>query len=125
MDDPAIIMLFVQMQNVLFFLAVPPEVKKIDETVRLKTGDTHSIQIPFSAYPMPKVSWKFKGGKLPDPRRFTEETIIGLITLRLSKVQRTDSGDYTLHVENEFGSTSCKVKVIVTGKHKLFYSSSC
>ena len=94
--------------------------EKIDDTVYLKAGETHSIQVPFSAYPMPKVSWKFKGGRLPDARRFMEETIIGLITLRLSKVQRTDSGDYTLHVENEFGSTSCKVKVVVTGEHSEY-----
>ena len=34
--------------------------EKLQQTVYLKVGGGHAVEIPFSAYPMPKTEWKFK-----------------------------------------------------------------
>jgi titin len=98
-----------------YFAAPPKFLKEIDETITLKTGGSHAIEIPFSAYPMPKVEWHFKTGKLPDAKRFKPETIIGMTAMTIAKVVRKDSGIYTLTLENEHGKCDCKFTLIVLG----------
>ena len=97
-------------------LAPPKFLKEIDETITLKVGASTAIEIPFSAYPMPKVQWRFNGGKLPDPRRFKPETIIGMTSMTIAKVVRKDSGQYTLALENEHGKCDCKFTLVVLGR---------
>ena len=98
-------------------LSVPPKfnLDKIQKTIYLKVGGGTAIEIPFSAYPMPDAEWKFKGGRLPDAKRMKTDMIIGMSSLVLSKVKRSDSGDYSIELENEFGKASVSVKVIVQG----------
>ena len=101
-------------------LAAPPKfTKELEETITLKAGASHVLELPFSANPMPKVKWTFNGSAaLPDKKRFTEETIRCLTTLRMSKVTRKDAGLYKVELENVHGSTTYSVRLIVLGEYR-------
>ena len=89
---------------------------KHKEKLVMKAGASTVIEIPFEASPMPEVSWKFKGGRMPDSRRFKEETIRGMTSLILSKVVASDAGEYTLNMENPFGRDLLTVRLVVLGR---------
>ena len=109
---------FVTTQTCCLAIAAPPKFTKSDmeETMTLKAGQSTAIEIPCSGYPQPKVTWQYNKTKLPDVKRIREETIIGMTSLTLAKVIRTDSGSYTVTLENEFGQASFTVKLIVLGE---------
>ncbi|CAH1802732.1 unnamed protein product [Owenia fusiformis] len=86
------------------------------EKLVLKSGTSAVIEVPFSGSPQPKVSWKFNSGSLPDARRIKVETIRNMTALTLSRVERSDSGEYTLKLSNEGGKVELNVKVIVLDK---------
>ena len=88
---------------------------KYKETIIVKAGKSLALEIPFNGSPEPTVTWTYNGGDLPSKKRMVEETVSGLTCLRLSKVQRSDSGDYNLQVVNENGKVEVTIKVIVLG----------
>ena len=96
----------------------PPKFTKSDmeETMTLKAGQSTAIEIPCTGYPQPEVTWLYNKSKLPDVKRIREETIIGMTSLTLAKVIRTDSGSYTVTLKNEHGQASFTVKLIVLGE---------
>ena len=111
-----------KMINMLFLVAPTLNLSKIEKTIYMKVGGGTAIEVPFSAYPMPKVEWKFRDGRLPDSTRFKCETIIGMTSMVIVKAKRSDSGDYTLALENEHGKADVKVKVIVQGEYyRVFF----
>ena len=81
----------------------------------LKAQSSAVIEIPFSASPEPTVEWKYKGGRLPDSKRFRDETVSGLTSLTMSKVTKSDQGDYTLTIENKLGKATFSMKLIIQG----------
>ncbi len=101
-----------------YCIVVPPSFGKHSyaDKLILKAGSHTAIEIPYTGAPQPEVTWAFKGGSLPDPRRCKEETVRCITTLILTKVQLSDTGDYTLTLENIHGKTTFKIKVIVLGK---------
>jgi hypothetical protein len=52
--------------------AVPPTIgdHAYKDKIILKAGQSLAIEIPFAGSPQPTAEWKYKGGKLPDARRF-------------------------------------------------------
>jgi len=82
----------------------------------LKAGTSAVIEIPFVGSPVPTIVWQYKNGKLPDTKRFKTETVVNITTLKLTKVIRTDSGKYTVALENEFGKTNVTIEVVVLDK---------
>jgi len=100
------------------FAAVPPTFgdHKHSEKLTLKAGSSSAIEVPFSGSPQPQVTWKYKGGKLPDSRRFREETIRNMTSLTMSKVVKTDSGEYSVGLENPFGRSILSIKLVVLGE---------
>ena len=105
--------------------AVPPTIGKhnYDERLVLRTGASAVIEIPFSGSPEPTSSWKYKNGKLPDPRRFKTDTIKTMTSMTLSKAKRSDSGKYTLILENEYGKVNLNIDILVLGKKYDYYST--
>eukprot|EP00918_Siedleckia_nematoides_P079840 GHVU01174951.1.p1 GENE.GHVU01174951.1~~GHVU01174951.1.p1 ORF type:complete len:213 (+),score=44.66 GHVU01174951.1:38-640(+) len=53
-------------------IQAPPKFleEKYQETIYIRQGTAMALELPFSANPMPKVTWKFNGGALPDKKRF-------------------------------------------------------
>ena len=91
--------------------------ENLQEKIVMKAGTSTVIEIPFSGSPQPDAKWTFKGGKLPDVRRFKVDTIHGMTSLAISKAVRSDSGKYTLALENKYGKATFTVELVVLGKY--------
>jgi len=104
--------------------AVAPSLGKHDygDKLVLKAGASAVVEVPFAASPEPSVEWKYRGGHLPDARRFRDETAPGLTSLSMSKVTRKDAGDYTMTLNNQLGTAAFTIKLVVqgTGTHSFY-----
>jgi hypothetical protein len=102
-----------------FIFSVPPKFnldRSFKNTIIMKVKTSKVIEVPFVASPMPKITWAFNDGKFSDERRVTVETIRGMTALTISRAERQDAGDYTLKIENKFGTISMMIHVRVLGK---------
>jgi hypothetical protein len=99
-------------------LTVPPSIGAHDYEDRLvlRAGSAAAIEIPFNGSPDPTSTWKCKNGKLPDPKRFKTDTIRGMTSMTIAKTVRTDSGKYTLNLENEYGKANFAIELVVLDK---------
>ena len=93
-----------------------------EDRLVLKAGSAAAIEIPYSGCPQPKATWKYKSGKLPDPKRFKTDTIKTMTSLTIAKTIRSDSGKYTLSLDNEHGTATFNIEVVVLGRQKYFIS---
>lgn len=89
---------------------------EVSDKLTLRAGSSAVLELPFKASPQPEVSWSFKGSRLPDARRFKEDTIVNMTSLTMSKVQASDAGEYMLTLKNAHGSCSFSIKLTVLGK---------
>ena len=99
----------------LVYAAAPKFGGDMKDTVTLNVGASHVLELPFSANPMPKVTWTYNDTNLPDAKRFKSTTIIGMTSLTMAKVILKDAGNYKVTLENENGQASFTVKLIVLG----------
>ena len=102
---------------------MPPELfvdKQFEEAVTLKRGQSTAFEIPFKGNPQPSVKWTYNEAELPDIKRMEVETIRNMTTVRLAKVIRTDTGEYTLTLENNVGKATLTIKLNVLGELSFF-----
>ena len=92
--------------------------EKYKDEVLLYANKSVIFEVMFSSAPQPKVKWQYNGGQLPDFRRTTEETIYGMTSLTISRAKRSDTGTYTLKLDNKSGSATLSIKVKVIDKPK-------
>ena len=106
------------MYFVLFFHPAPPKFSyaNMKDTLTLNAGSSTALEIPFTANPLPKVTWTYNGGSLPDKKRFNSQTITCMTSLTMAKVVLKDAGDYTVTMENENGQATFTTKLIVLGE---------
>lgn len=99
-------------------VAVPPSIDAQNLQVRLvlKAGSAAAVEVPISGCPQPKATWTYKGGKLPDARRFKVDSIQNMSSITMAKVARPDAGKYTLTLENPHGKATFDIGVIVFGE---------
>ena len=99
-------------------LAVPPSLAEHEYSDKLtvKAGSNVTIEIPFRAYPLPTAAWQYKGGKLPDKRRFQSDCISCLTTMVIAKVKPSDKGPYTVEIANKHGRCTFTIELIVIDK---------
>ncbi|KAM3181520.1 hypothetical protein ACTXT7_014207 [Hymenolepis weldensis] len=76
------------------------------------------VEVPYSGAPAPKVNWSFNGGSLPfgkdiDKAMASTQTIYGLTSLQLRRVDHTAEGRYLVQISNEFGKTELEIEVQV------------
>ncbi|KAK7507540.1 hypothetical protein BaRGS_00001475, partial [Batillaria attramentaria] len=101
------------------FVEVAPQIfidKKYDETIYLYAGQSTAFEVPFTGNPQPKVAWTFNDGDLPDKKRMEAETIYNMTTVRMSHVQRGDTGNYTVTLANDNGKAVITIKLVVLDK---------
>ena len=95
-------------------------ITKVDERynagLTIHAGKSTIIEVPFTSNPQPKVNWQFNNQRLPEPTRITEETIYNMTALTISRAKRTDTGTYSVGLENTNGKAILAVKVKVIGK---------
>ena len=94
--------------------------KQFEEVITLKRGQSTAFEIPFKGQPQPSVKWTYNDGELPDKKRMEVETIRNMTTVRLAKVVRSDTGEYTLTLENTVGKATLTIKMNVLGKASGF-----
>ena len=58
------------------------------------------IEVPFTGNPQPKVSWRFNDENLPEQTRVTVETIYNMTALTIGRARRSDTGTYSVALEN-------------------------
>lgn len=98
---------------------MPPKIfvdKRYDETIYLYAGQSTAFEVPFSSNPQPTVVWTFNDGELPDKKRMESETIYNMTTIRMSHVKRTDTGNYTVTLQNDNGKATITIKLVVLGE---------
>ena len=114
-------MLYVTLCDVSF--VVPPTIgdHAYKDKIILKAGTSTALEIPFLGSPQPSAKWSFKGGKLPDAKRFKVDTIANMTSMTMSKVIRSDSGKYTVDLQSDLGKAKVDIEVVVLGKisHQL------
>lgn len=99
---------------------MPPQLfldKQFEEEVVLKAGQSTAFEIPFKGNPQPKATWTCNNEPLPQEKRIESETIYNMTTLRLGKVKRSDTGNYTLTLDNSAGKVSITIKLTVLGMY--------
>lgn len=107
--------------NIKFFYPVPPSIgsHQYEDRLVLKAGSSAAIEIPFSGSPEPTCTWKYKNSKLPDARRFKVDTIKNMTSMTIAKTVRSDSGKYSLSLENEYGKASFSIELVVLGEYSF------
>ena len=97
---------------------IAPKIKMEDvqDKIVMKAGTSTAVEIPYTGSPQPEAKWTFKGGKLPDTRRFKVDVINGMTSLTISKAARSDTGKYELNLENKHGKATFKLEVVVLGE---------
>ena len=101
-----------------FLVTVPPQFgdHKFKERLLLYAGQSTAIEIPYFANPQPTATWSYNTAKkMPDSRRFKTDTIRNMSSLTISKAQRSDKGNYSLTLENQYGKTSFSFELVVLG----------
>uniref|UniRef100_T1GA95 Twitchin n=1 Tax=Megaselia scalaris TaxID=36166 RepID=T1GA95_MEGSC len=73
-------------------------------------------RIPLDASPRPKVTWLFHGKKLEPSNRVDSNFFQNELTFEIPFSLRSDSGRYTLELENEVGRCSASANVTVLDK---------
>ncbi|VDM17726.1 unnamed protein product [Hydatigera taeniaeformis] len=76
------------------------------------------VEVPFSGAPSPKINWSFNGGNLPlgkdvEKPMASTQTVYGLTSLQLRRVDYTAEGCYLVQVSNELGKAEVELKVQV------------
>lgn len=87
---------------------------KYKDTITIKRGQPLLLEVNFTGYPEPKLSWTVNDEPLRESSRTKIESVRNrLVTLLMSKTERADSGKYVLHLENDYGKEKCQIKVNV------------
>ena len=87
------------------------------EPLVLRVGSSAAIEVPFHGSPQPRAVWKKNNIMVMENRRLHVDTVYNLTTLTISRATRDDAGHYTLTLENQFGSGTLNIQVVVLGRY--------
>ena len=62
------------------------------------------------------ITWKREGKEITKEDRMTLSNKEGVSSLEIMNVQCSDSGRYSVRIENRHGAEECKAQLIVVGK---------
>ncbi|KAK7065507.1 Immunoglobulin like [Halocaridina rubra] len=91
------------------------DTKNLEDLV-IKANTRLNYTVPIRGAPRPKVTWTVNGKVLEESDRVDMQTYGKQTILDIPFAQRTDSGIYTLTLENELGKVSASGTVIVLDK---------
>jgi len=101
-----------------FCVSAAPQIiqdESFRETVTMKAGTSTTVDIAFTAHPQPEVELQFNGGSVRDSARTKAVVTDNHVSVVLENVERLDTGEYTLTLKNQCGTTTLTLKVIVLG----------
>lgn len=83
----------------------------------MKKGQSFVVEVPFNAFPRPKVTWTMDDKPISSKRNFKVDLIDGMTSVTVSKVQPQDAGKLCVVIENDHGKCTQSTKIIVIGKY--------
>ncbi len=84
--------------------------------IKVRAGDPFDIKIPFKGSPPPTAYWYKDNKEIRPTERLKANTAEDKSELVCTKAERGDTGPYKISLENNQGSDSYSVNVIVLGK---------
>nr|XP_039274734.1 muscle M-line assembly protein unc-89-like [Styela clava] len=99
----------------------PPKIdqKIIDQLAKtpivVNAGETATIKIPVDGNPPPSASWMHDGEEILPVKhhRAKKDSTTKDVTLKITKCQRSDNGEYEAHIFNNVGGVVVKTKIVV------------
>ena len=79
-------------------------------------GQNVVIKIPFTGYPKPRIKWTKDGEEVETGGHFEVEVKERHAVLTIRDASRLDSGPYTIHADNELGSDSAVIRVVISDR---------
>ena len=96
---------------------------ELGETVTAIAGSsTPELNVSFSGCPQPTVKWLFNGSQLRYDERLTVQTNDSRSSLVVYNYRRSDTGVYTVVLENERGRDKIHINLLVIGELRRDYS---
>lgn len=93
----------------------PPKFVVPLSNAKANEGETLELGAKLDGYPFPTVTWYKDNKPLPASNRLVPNYNLnsGVVTLRISDVQKGDTGNYTAHAQNKLGQdqTYCSVYI--------------
>lgn len=83
------------------------------EEIKVRAGTDFHLNIPVSGEPPPSVTWTFQGEKLESTDRIKIENPDYRTKFAVKRALRSDTGTYTIKAENDSGTDTAEVKVLV------------
>lgn len=82
--------------------------------IRVKAGTPIHLEVPFEGEPQPTVTWKANNATIKSEDRREISTKENFTELHILRSERSDSGPYTIMLENEYGRDqgTCTVTVL-------------
>jgi hypothetical protein len=102
---------------------IAPRIEKLPN--QIATGGSQGrIEATIIGAPEPEIIWYRGGRKLPlTTGRYTSSLAQGVLVLYIKEVQENDAGQYTLEIQNEFGSDSKQIVLTVLAVPKIEFDS--
>ncbi|CAH8628965.1 unnamed protein product [Schistosoma margrebowiei] len=101
---------------------IPPTLLEDTEeshTRRINVGSNCVFEVPFKAYPKPTIKWLAQNIPITDKtKRYQVNIVAGLTSLSIQRVQKDDTGQLAVIIENEHGKLTWKCELIVIDKPK-------
>ena len=94
-------------------LKVPPRFR---DSAFFDKGENGVIKIPFTGNPKPRVSWTRDGENIETGGHFQVKTEDRHALLTIMDVSKTDSGPYTITIDNELGSDFALINVQISDR---------
>lgn len=91
----------------------------------MKSGETVSLDVTVSGSPELKTTWFKDNKELSANAKYHLSFKKQLATLKILSADRADGGEYKLQVTNHVGTSSCKIKLTVSGLCFLCSLSIC
>ena len=89
--------------------------KNFKDTLVIKAGNSDKSEMGFLAHPEPTVTLTFSGRKITDTDRIKVTRDKTKLIFSVNDSERFDAGQYTVKLENEYGSVTQEIKVIILG----------
>ena len=77
--------------------------------------------MPFTAHPEPNMKVTFSGGKIKDKERVKTKLNKTKVTFNVNDSERTDAGEYTIELKNQYGEATATIKVVILGKSTSYF----
>ena len=102
---------------------VAPKIEKLNNQT-VSGGSQGRIEATIVGSPEPEIIWYRGGRKLPlTTGRYTSSLAQGVLVLYIKEVQESDAGQYTLEIQNEFGSDSKPLQLTVVAAPKIEFDA--